>query len=202
MSQSMQQYASDGFADKRRYARTKVPVAGRLMLPSGGEYTCDVDDISEGGIALNSQAEGEIGDRVIVYLDNLGRFEGNLVRRFHGGFAIETQLQNNQRARLAERIEWLQSDKSGAERRAFPGRAARRAPTEQESGSGTRLTIENGEEVQCRILDISLTGAHIGIDSRPQVGTHVTVGKTLGRVVRHTDEGVGVEFLSAGNLAN
>jgi len=202
MSQSMPQHVPNEFADKRRFARTKVPVAGRLMLPSGSEYPCDVDDISEGGIALHSQAEGEIGDRVIVYLDNLGRFEGYLVRRFAGGFAIKTQLQNNQAARLAERIEWLKGEKPGAELGGSPRRAPRRAPTAAEEGEGTRLVIDNGAEVQCKVLDISLTGAHLKMENRPIVGTHVTVGRTLGRIVRHTDDGVGVEFLTAGKLAN
>ncbi len=202
MSQSMPQHAPQNFADKRRFARTKVPVAGRLMLPSGGEYPCDVDDISEGGIALHSQAEGEIGDRVIVYLDNLGRFEGNLVRRFTGGFAIETQLQNNQAARLAERIEWLKGAKPGADLAGSPRRAPRRAPTSEEEDQGTRLVIDNGVEIHCRVLDISLTGAHLKMNNRPPIGTHVTVGRTLGRIVRHTEDGAGVEFLAAGKLAS
>jgi len=202
MSQSIPHHTPEKFADKRRFVRTKVPVAGRLMLPSGGEYPCNVDDISEGGIALNSQAEGEIGDRVIVYLDNLGRFEGNLIRRFHGGFAIETHLQNNQAARLAERIEWLKGEKASAEPGGSPRQAPRRAPTMQEKDDGTRLVIDNDEEVHCKILDISLTGAHLKMSNRPPVGMHVTVGKTLGRIARHTDEGVGVEFLAAGKLAN
>ncbi len=202
MSQSMPLETNEHSANRRRFERTNVAVAGRLMLPSGGEYACDVEDISEGGIALHSQAAGEIGDKVIVYLDRLGRFEGNLVRRFDGGFAIETRLQNNQRARLIERIEWLRNNTDGSAPTAFPARALRRAPTQEEASGGTRLTIENGEEVPCRVLDISLTGAHLKLDHRPKVGTHVTVGKTLGRVVRHTDQGVGVEFLATGKLAS
>ena len=53
-----------------------------------------------------------------------------------------------------------------------------------------------------KVLDISLTSAHLKMGYRPPVGTHVTVGRTLGRIVRHTDDGVGVEFLAAGKLAN
>ncbi len=202
MSQSMPLETSETQANRRRYERTRLTVAGRLMLPSGGEYPCDVEDISEGGIALHSQADGEIGDRVIVYLDRLGRFEGQLVRRFDGGFAIETSLHTNQRARLVERIELLKGHAGGGDIADLPQRAIRRTPTETEVSEGARLTIENGEEVPCRVLDISLTGAHLKIKNRPKVGTHVTVGKTLGRVVRHTDDGVGVEFLKTGKLAS
>ncbi len=202
MSQSMPLETSETQANRRRYERTSLTVAGRLMLPSGGEYPCHVADISEGGIGLHCPANGEIGDRVIVYLDNLGRFEGQLVRRFDGGFAIETSLHTNQRERLIERIELLKGVAKSGDVADLPLRAARRAPTDAEATEGARLTIENGEEVPCRVLDISLTGAHLKITSRPKVGTHVTVGKTLGRVVRHTDEGVGVEFLNTGKLAS
>jgi len=202
MSQSVSVQTRDNGTNRRQYERTSLSVAGRLMLPSGGEFPCDVEDISEGGIALHSQADGEIGDRVIVYLDRLGRFEGQLVRRFNGGFAIETHLQTNQRARLIERIELLKNHRGGDEIAALPQRALRRAPTSEEAHEGARLTIDHGEEVACKVLDISLTGAHIRLSNRPKVGTHVTVGRTLGRVVRHTDEGIGVEFLSTGKLAS
>lgn len=202
MSQSVSVQTSENRANRRQYERTNLSVAGRLMLPSGGEFPCDVEDISEGGIALHSQADGEIGDRVIVYLDRLGRFEGHLVRRFSGGFAIETRLHNNQRARLVERIELLKGRPKGQGVAALPQRALRRAPTSEEANEGARLTIDDGEEVACKVLDISLTGAHVKLSNRPKIGTHVTVGKTLGRVVRHTDEGIGVEFLSTGKLAS
>ncbi len=202
MSQSMSIPAGENGANRRRYERTSLSVGGRLMLPSGGEFPCDVEDISEGGIALHSQANGEIGDRVIVYLDRLGRFEGNLVRRFDGGFAIETRLHTNQRARLVERIELLKDHSKNGDLDALPLRASRRTPTLEEANDGARLTIEDGDEVACRVLDISLTGAHLMLSNRPKVGTHVTVGKTLGRVVRHTDEGIGVEFLPTGKLAS
>ncbi len=202
MSQSMPLETSEPQTNRRRYERTSLTVAGRLMLPSGGEYPCDVEDISEGGIALHSPADGEIGDKVIVYLDRLGRFEGQLVRQFDGGFAIETSLQTNQRARLVERIQLLKGHSKSGDIADLPQRALRRAPTDVEASEGARLIIENGEEVACRVLDISLTGAHIKLSQRPKVGTHVTVGKTLGRVVRHTDEGVGVEFLATGKLAS
>ena len=41
-----------------------------------------------------------------------------------------------------------------------------------------------------------MTGTHVQVRPRPDIGTHVTVGRMLGRVVRHTYEGVGIEFLN------
>ena len=42
--------------------------------------------------------------------------------------------------------------------------------------------------------DLSLSGAGLELEARPAVGERVRVGRTEGRVVRHTDEGIAVEF--------
>ena len=51
-------------------------------------------------------------------------------------------------------------------------------------------------DVACRVLDLSQSGAAIGVapDLRPPVGSMVTIGKTPGRVVRHIEDGFAVEF--------
>ncbi|MBN4051650.1 PilZ domain-containing protein [Parvibaculum lavamentivorans] len=190
---SQKEQPRDGI-DRRRYERSFVPVAGRLLLPSGAEHTCQVVDISEGGIALTCPVETEFGDKIIVYLDDLGRFEGQIVRFIPNGFAIETQLVANQRQRLVDRITWLKQKKTGAERRIFP----RRIPAQTELSDNTSMTVEAGTKIQCTILDMSVTGAHVQTSKRPRLGTHVTVGRMVGRVMRHTLEGIGIEFVTAG----
>jgi hypothetical protein len=59
-----------------------------------------------------------------------------------------------------------------------------------------RLILPNGNNVACRVIDLSQSGTAISIaeDLRPPVGSTVTVGKTQGRVVRHIEGGFAVEF--------
>ena len=178
--------------DRRRFERAHVPVSGRLMVPSGEEFDCHVVDISQVGIALNCKAEPELDDKIIVYLNDLGRFEGIIVRKIAEGFAIETRLPPNQRLRLVERIDWLLQRNTEDKRS-----ARRRAPTANELTDKTHIIVKDGIEVPYNVLDISTTGAHLEIRNRPNIGTPVTIGKMLGRVVRHTQEGVGIEFLNA-----
>jgi len=187
---------ADGI-DRRQYKRSFVSVEGRLMLPSGAEHNCQVVDVSEGGIALHCPVETEFRDKVIVYLTDLGRFEGQVVRFIANGFAIETQLNTSQRKRLVERIEWLQQGKTAGQRRTPP----RRIPSNMELSDMTSMTVEPGAKTPCKILDISITGAHVETKKRPRLGTHVTVGRMLGRVVRHTLEGIGIEFVGTGAKA-
>jgi len=46
-----------------------------------------------------------------------------------------------------------------------------------------------------RVIDISQSGVAVATDQRPEIGALVTVGKTAGRVVRHLEEGIAIEFI-------
>ena len=54
--------------------------------------------------------------------------------------------------------------------------------------AGARLIMPNGTNIGVRIIDISLSGAGIGTQERPEIGSHVTLGKIPGRVVRHLED--------------
>ncbi|MNL87211.1 hypothetical protein D3C87_2162610 [compost metagenome] len=45
-------------------------------------------------------------------------------------------------------------------------------------------------------MDLSLSGAAVDIDIRPPIGMPVRLGSMRGRVVRHFQEGVAIEFLT------
>ncbi|MDP3321676.1 MAG: PilZ domain-containing protein, partial [Bosea sp. (in: a-proteobacteria)] len=62
-------------AERRRHHRMKVVLLGRYMLPNRMEYPCQSIDISPGGVHLAAPARANPGDRVIVYLEHLGRIE-------------------------------------------------------------------------------------------------------------------------------
>jgi hypothetical protein len=43
-------------------------------------------------------------------------------------------------------------------------------------------------------VDLSLSGAAMELDVRPAIGTVLWIGNMRGRVIRHFDDGVAVEF--------
>jgi hypothetical protein len=57
-----------------------------------------------------------------------------------------------------------------------------------------RLILANGVNIAVRVIDISESGAAISTDQRPEIGSPVTIGKIPGRVVRHLEEGIAIEF--------
>lgn len=180
------------FEERRRYPRVAFEAKGRFLAPDGSEHPCSVRDMSLGGIAIRSDVPLEVGAQIIVYFDEFGRFEGPVVRTFEGGFAIETNIAGPRRERLRQRLEALARGEKIeiSARRAF----ARYAPGEAGLEETAVLNLGDGQTMPCRIIDMSLGGAQVAVENRPPIGTEVAIGRMSGRVVRHTEEGVGIQF--------
>ncbi|MGI8525713.1 MAG: PilZ domain-containing protein [Pseudolabrys sp.] len=176
--------------ERRRHQRVKVSLLGRYMLTDRQEYPCQVTDMSPGGMAIIAPVVGNPGERVIAYVDHLGRLEGAIARHITNGFAMTIGATSRKRDKLAAQLTWLANRhilNLPEDRR--HGRFVPRNPV-------TRLIMPNGTNVTCRVIDLSASGAAISMaeNLRPAVGAMVTVGKSQGRVVRHIENGFAVEF--------
>jgi hypothetical protein len=176
--------------ERRRFQRVKVNLLGRYMLPDKREFPCQVINMSPGGIAMVAPVVGLPGERVIAYVDHLGRLEGKIARTIDNGFAMTISASARKRDKLAAQLTWLANRNIlnlPEDRR--HGRFAPRNPL-------ARMILPNGNNVACRVIDLSQSGAAIAIapELRPDVGSVVTIGKAQGRVVRHIDDGFAVEF--------
>jgi hypothetical protein len=175
--------------ERRRFQRVKVHLLGRYMLPDRREYPCQVVNMSPGGLALLGQGIGRTGDRVIAYLDHVGRVEGKVVRMIDNGFAMTVNATPRKRDKLASQLTWL------ANRDILNLPEDRRHERMVPRNPVSRLTFDDGLELMCRVIDVSLSGAAIAADYRPAIGSQVTLGRVPARVVRHLDEGFALEFL-------
>jgi len=174
--------------DRRRHQRVKVNLLGRYMLADRREFPCQVVNMSPGGMALIAPVGGIAGERVIAYVDHLGRLEGQIARLFQNGFAMTISATARKRDKLAAQLTWLANRHIlGLPEDRRHGRIVPRNPV-------GRLIMPNGVNLTCRIIDVSESGAGIATDQRPPIGTLVTLGKVQGRVVRHLEEGFAIEF--------
>jgi hypothetical protein len=174
--------------ERRRFQRVRVNLLGRYMLADRREFPCQVVNMSPGGMALVAPEAGEVGQRVIAYIDHLGRLEGQITRVYQNGFAMSVSATTRKRDKLAAQLTWLANRhilNLPEDRR--HGRIVPRKPT-------ARLILPNGVNVTVRIIDMSLSGAALSTDQRPNVGVLVTIGKVQSRVVRHLENGFAVEF--------
>jgi hypothetical protein len=174
--------------DRRRHQRVKVNLLGRYMLADRREFPCQVVNMSPGGMAVIAPVGGNTGERVIAYVDHLGRVEGQIARLFQNGFAMTISATARKRDKLAAQLTWLANRHIlGLPEDRRHGRIVPRNPI-------GRLIMPNGVNITCRIIDVSESGAGIATDHRPPVGALVTLGKVQGRVVRHLEDGFAIEF--------
>ena len=180
--------AESGLVERRRHQRVKVRLAGRFMRSNRQEFDCVTIDMSPGGIAFASTIEVQRGERIVAYLNQVGRLEGTVARIFPGGFAIEMKLPSAKLDRLADQLTWLAN-------REAPGLTDDRKDERiSPRNARTTLKLPNGRELFAKLMDVSMSGAAIAVDFRPAVGARVLVGSTPAEVVRHLDYGVAVEF--------
>jgi hypothetical protein len=75
-------------SESRRYQRVKVDLLGRYMLEDRREFPCQVVDMSPGGMAVIAPQCGKLGERVVAYIDHVGRLEGMIARIYPSGLSM------------------------------------------------------------------------------------------------------------------
>ncbi|VAW23381.1 FIG00983977: hypothetical protein [hydrothermal vent metagenome] len=173
-----------------RFQRVKISVLGRYMLSDKREFPCQVIEMSPGDAVVIAPISGKYDERVVAYLDNLGRIEGPVSKIIDGGFEIKLIASARKRDKMSAQLTWLanKDELNLAEDR----RHDRMVPDHRHS----KIVFDDGREYNCKIVDISLSGAAVEMDVLPAIGSPVTLGRMRARVTRHFSSGVGVEFAS------
>ena len=187
-----QRQSAPSTEERRRFQRVKVQLLGRYMLADRREFPCQVINMSPGGMALLAPGIGNVGERVVAYLDHIGRVEGKITRLLDNGFAMTVGATPRKRDKLAAQLTWL------ANRQILNLPEDRRHDRIVPSNPMSVLKLDHeGREIPCRIIDLSLSGAALAAEIRPPVKAAVTLGRVQARVVRHLEEGFAVEFVHA-----
>ena len=180
--------------ERRMHQRVMINLLGRFMLTSRKEYPCQVLNMSPGGLALVTPVIGTPGERIIAYVDNLGRIEGEISRVFDGGFALAITATYRKRDKLASQLTWLANRNAlGLPEDRVHDRLIPKNPK-------SHITLDDGRTYECRVIDMSLGGAAIAIDVRPLVGSTITLGKMRARIIRHLENGLALEFSDLQNM--
>jgi hypothetical protein len=176
--------------EQRQDQRVEVRLLGRFMRSDRKEFDCESIDASPQGVAFSSEAGVQPGERIVAYLNQIGRVEGRVTQIFNRGFAIQMNVPAAKRNKLATQLAWLASRQSlglPEERR-----HERIAPRDRY----TILQLANGREYTATVIDLSTSGAALNVECEPPVGARVVVGATPAEVVRHVNCGIAVQFLN------
>ena len=175
--------------ERRRFKRVRVELAGRLFTPADGkEARCQIRDLSPGGAAIGCELMPVPGTQVVLYVDGFGRFEGQVMRLDDGTFGVHFACTALKRERTAEQLTLFLNkdlvDESSLRRH------------ERTSHKGfAKFTRADGQIVPCEVMDISVGGVSLKTDVKPIIGEFVLIAQMAGRVARHHEYGIGIEFV-------
>jgi hypothetical protein len=179
------------YAQMPQFQRVKVSVLGRYMLADRREFPCQVLEMSPGDAVVIAPVAGVVGEKIIAYLDLIGRVEGTITSDIDGGFSMEIAATPRKRDKMAAQLTWL------ANKDILNLPEDRRHERVVPDNRHSAVVLDDGRRYNCKIIDISLSGAAIELAVRPAMGTPVTLGRMRARVVRHFADGVAVEFAAA-----
>jgi hypothetical protein len=175
-------------AERRRFRRVSLNLPGRLFTPADSEEAaCQVVDLSPGGATLVCALSPATGSQVVLYLEGFGRFEGQVVRRDAKGFGVRFSCTVLKRERIAEQLTLFLNNALA------DGALLRRERANHKQFA--KFTRADGQIVHCEIMDISAGGVSLRTDVRPGLGEFVLIAQMAGRITRHHDKGIDIEFI-------
>ena len=171
-----------------QFQAVQVSFSGRLMLRSGQEFDAEITQMSPGSARMASEARPSIGERIVAYVDHIGRIEGQTWCVDEDGFGMTVEASQRKRDKIAAQLTWF------ANRDELSLPEDRRHTRVRQKESASTLKLPDGRAYPCHVIDLSVSGAAVQIDVRPARGTEVMLGTMRGKVARHFDGGVAIEF--------
>lgn len=159
------------------------------MFPDQRECPCQLVEISPGDAVFVSPFSGQPGERVISYIDNIGRVEGVILETSEQGFVMSISASQRKRDKLADTLTWL------ANRHVLNLAEDRRHLRRTPKRSDATIVLPDGATHPVRVIDMSLSGAALSTSLRPPLGSPIRLGRLGARIVRHFDDGIGIEFM-------
>lgn len=175
--------------DRRRHRRVAWRTRVRGLTSDGVEFEATTIDVCAGGIRINLARDLNVGEALVLYLDDIGRVEGVVTRHLHEiGYAIEFRIPSRKRDKIADMLTWLIN-------RERLGLSEERE-AERRIGTGQTLAIfGNGVTIACAVVDMSIFGVALKTAGpRPMIGDKVAVNGRTGFCIRYIDGGFAVDF--------
>lgn len=174
--------------DRRRFKRVTLKLGGRFLDENSEDHGLITLNMSCSGAMIYSTYSPKVDSMIVCYFDELGRVAAEVVRKTRDGFAVQFKTAPHKRDRLADRITWLiNKDALGLE--------DERKSERFSAGGPALVMLHDGRQLQCRVLDISLTGA--GFESEggaPEMGETIVAGNLKGKVVRVENKTFAIRF--------
>jgi hypothetical protein len=152
------------------------------------EFECVAVEMSPGEVEFRCSALPYVTERIVSYIDHIGRIEGKVTELMQNGFCIAVNATERKRQKLAAQLTWF------ANRNELGLPEDRRHERIVPRNPNAEIRLPDGDTCPCRIVDLSMSGAALELNARPDLGTQVILGTMRARVVRHFEDGIAIEF--------
>ncbi|MDB5614329.1 MAG: hypothetical protein JWQ22_1982 [Devosia sp.] len=177
-------------------------VAGRYALPErrfGADgkvavYACRLCSISTRIAVVVGPVAGREGEIVTAHFDEFGILRGKITRRLPSGFVLELLLSDAERNKLGSKIMWQKRRVHGQQ----PDKREHKRIIPRDPR--TVLTLADGSQMPCFVIDMSQSGIAVSAAIWPGLGVPMAVGKLVGRVVRYLDVGFALQFVQTQDM--
>ena len=165
-------------AERRRAQRAPLKLPGRFLLPDGGEHACTTVDASVTGLSIQAHMVPQRGERIVVYIDGLGRFDGSVVSRREDGFALELTPISARSAKLAQKLAALSGEARDFSYANPDAQKTRTAELRVAFGQTFHVQVSEETAASARIFANFglLPGARVFLDQRPAFVLHENTG--------------------------
>ena len=141
-------------------------------------FACRATRVSPFRMMVDMPVVGKVGDSLTSYFRDIGNFEGTISDTARGGVLLELEMTQAMRAKLADKLTWL--EKKTRDPASISD--ARKTPRFVPKASLSTLTLADGSVHSRFVIDASLSGAAVATEIRPPIGTPLGIGSCIGRV--------------------
>lgn len=152
-------------------------------------YACRLCSISTRLAVVVGPVIGKEGEIVTAHFDEFGILRGKISRKLPSGFVMDLMLNDVERNKLGAKIIWQKKKVHDQ----VPDKREHKRILPRDPRS--ILTLGDGTQMPCFVIDVSQSGVAVSADLWPGLGTPMAVGKLVGRVVRYLDVGFALQFI-------
>ena len=155
-------------------------------------FDCRATRVSPFRMMVDMPVVGKVGDSLTSYFRDIRPLRGHDQRhRRRAVVLLELEMTQAMRAKLAEKLTWLEKKTKDP----VSISDARKTPRFVPKASHSTLTLADGTVHGCFVVDASQSGVAVTSELQPPIGTPLAIGACIGRVIRHTPDGFAVKFV-------
>ena len=151
------------------------------------DFYAVTDGVSPAGIRFRSATEPLVGEQLTCSIRHIGAVQTRVVGTGDRAFVVHVLARKHVVASVARELRLLSEQQEAI----VPVRAHPRiTPLETD----VTVALADGRVLPAKLLNVSASGAAFTLDAELAIGAPITIGRTVARVARHFDHGIGAVF--------